>query len=1130
MEVGERPHGRDVGGLRRSMMRFAHRWMWLLGLALVTLGAARLRFDVEIMNLLPGNLGVARGIKAYQQHFANARELIITVETGTAEEASAAASTLAQLLSAQTNLVADVTWQPVWATNPIEATELIAYLWLNQSPSKFAEMASRLVTANRAAALADARERLATSFSPSELAVRSYDPYSLMQLPDSIMGAGGGGTGDELFTTADGLFRMVFVEARPDLTSYRACRSWFAEVKQIIAAAQRSGGLPAGVQFHFTGRPAFVTEIAGGMEDDIAGSCGGTLLTIAVLFWLTHRRLRPLFWLLFMLVVILAGTAALGGLFYGAINVVSMGFAAILLGLAEDFGIVIYQESRSHPDLDVRGLRHEVAPGIFWSAVTTAGAFLTLNLSTLPGLGQLGSLVAIGIILGAVMMVYVYLPPLLRIRRKQDEADSKHHGTEKYLLFAPHRLLAPRSIWIISGTLLAVTLATAIFHGPGFDRSTRALKPRNSDANATLDRIKARFGGRQEPLWVLVAGKDESDVSRRLSEVEPLLTRAVADNSVKGFTLPTALWPVPKNQQENRAAVASILSDREGIRRDVLGSGFTTNALRTTDNILNVWQAALGATNVFWPTNHASRWVINKVVAPDGDGFIALGLVHPTPSMSATRRFVAEFSPELERNGVILSGWELLGSTVFDLAVRELPRVLLPIGILVVASLWLAFRRWTELALSLVTLVFSGLCLWAAMGVLGWDWNLMNLMALPLLLGMGVDFGIHIQMALRRYNGDLIAVRRSVGKALLLAGATTVAGFASLAFSTNAGMASLGRVCALGIALALMTAVYLLPVWWKACIDRQPAESTKPIDESPPAGPSRFYGAWLWRGALCLTRTVPTRVTTALCWGMAKLYWGMAAHRREVVIQNLLPVLHGDRIAATLAARNLFEQFGRKLADLWRFESGRPVDNLFGELSGWEHFTTAQARAKGVLLVTPHLGNWEIGSPLLARRGVSLLVITLAEPGYGLTELRRVSRARWGVETLVIGQDPFAFVEVIKRLEAGATVALLIDRPPEASAVTVELFGRPFQASIAAAELARASGCAVVPVYLPRIDHGYAAHVLPEVAFDRRGLNNREARERFTQEIVRAFEPAIRQHPDQWFHFVPIWPVSASSA
>jgi lauroyl/myristoyl acyltransferase len=113
-------------------------------------------------------------------------------------------------------------------------------------------------------------------------------------------------------------------------------------------------------------------------------------------------------------------------------------------------------------------------------------------------------------------------------------------------------------------------------------------------------------------------------------------------------------------------------------------------------------------------------------------------------------------------------------------------------------------------------------------------------------------------------------------------------------------------------------------------------------------------------------------------------------------------------------------------------------------------------------------------------------------------------------------------------LQEGATVALLIDRPPLSSAVTVKLFGRPFRASVAAAELARASGCAVVPVVLPRTSDGYLAHVMPEIAYDRAALGKRECREEFTGEIMRAFEPAIRQYPSQWYHFVPVWPDSQS--
>jgi uncharacterized protein len=90
----------------------------------------------------------------------------------------------------------------------------------------------------------------------------------------------------------------------------------------------------------------------------------------------------------------------------------------------------------------------------------------------------------------------------------------------------------------------------------------------------------------------------------------------------------------------------------------------------------------------------------------------------------------------------------------------------------------------------------------------------MNLMAVPLILGTGVDYTIFIQLALRRHGGDLATVRHSVGRALMLCGATAVTGFASLGMSSNPGMASLGRVCAVGIGTNMLISVFLLPAWW----------------------------------------------------------------------------------------------------------------------------------------------------------------------------------------------------------------------------------------------------------------------------------------------------------------------------
>ena len=252
-------------------------------------------------------------------------------------------------------------------------------------------------------------------------------------------------------------------------------------------------------------------------------------------------------------------------------------------------------------------------------------------------------------------------------------------------------------------------------------------------------------------------------------------------------------------------------------------------------------------------------------------------------------------------------------------------------------------------------------------------------------------------------------------------------------------------------------------------------------------------------------------------------YANFKSARKEIVVNNLLPVL-GNREEAERAASKMFGNLGSKLVDVLRCEAGKPARPMLAELVNSDYVLEAQKRGQGTLVVTPHLGNWEFGGYILAERGIKLSVVTLIEPGEGLTELRQNCRARSGIETIVIGEDPFAIVEVIKRLQHGGTMALLIDRPPKSVATTVEFFGRPFVAAIAAAELARATGCMIAPVIIPHVHGGYRVELLPPVPYDRAALNERSARQQLTQNIMRTFEDSVRKYADQWYHFIPIWP------
>ncbi len=391
------------------------RWWWALLVLAVGLGFWRLRFDVDVLNLLPDGLPVVQGLKLYQKHFTSMRELVITVRAPAAEEAESAARQLAESLRRETNLVADVVWQPPWLEHPEQMGELIAYLWLNQPPEAFAQLAKRLAPEGLPSLLRETREQLATSLSPMELGRLSYDPFGFTRLPETGLGDGAMFSASEAgFASADGTFRAVFVEARGTLTGYRTCAAWFADIQTAVGRCQSSPRWPGGATVRYTGAPPFITEIATGMERDMQGSVLATLALIVLLFWWAHRSWRPLVLLLLMLGCVVAGALAAGGLLFSRLNAVSLGFAAILMGLAVDYGLVIYHEWLAAPRLSARALRHLIAPSILWSAATTAAAFGLLNFAGLPGLSQLGSLVGIGILLAAVLMLYAFLPLVLR--------------------------------------------------------------------------------------------------------------------------------------------------------------------------------------------------------------------------------------------------------------------------------------------------------------------------------------------------------------------------------------------------------------------------------------------------------------------------------------------------------------------------------------------------------------------------------------------------------------------------------------------------------------------------------------------------------------------------------------------
>ncbi|HXC97824.1 MAG TPA: MMPL family transporter, partial [Verrucomicrobiae bacterium] len=608
------------------MSSFLKRWWWVWLVLAVGLGLWRLRFDVDVLDLLPSDEPTVQGLKLYEKHFTNARELVVSLRAPNPDQAEKLTTALADRLSQQTNLVEEVSWQLPLMEHPEQLGEPLAYLWLNQPPQDFAALTNRLTPDLLKAQLDRTLAGLSNTMSPMDLLRLQYDPFGLLNMPALTNLSGVSmGQGQQMFASADGTFRLLYVQSAIDLGSYRSCESWLKSMHEVVDGLRSEGPKEDwdGVTVRFTGRPVFVEEIATSMQRDMSHSVGGTASIIALLFWLTHRRLKPMFWLLALLGVILFATLALGGLVLGTINVVSLGFAAVLLGLAVDYAVVHYQEALAHPDLTVPEIRRVIAPSILWAAITTMSAFLVLNLGGLPGLGQLGSLVAIGVAVAALVMVMIYLPPLFPDRRKPSPNQKPVDWWTYFVApiespatgHAPPQQSSHPIVLKLTGLILLITCGVLCFHRPGLDPTGDALRPQHGEAESALNEITTTMGMPPDPLWVIISGHDEPEVYQRLNAAGELLDGAVSNHLIDKYLIPTALWPRADYQNANRATAAFMGRQGPLLREAALKDGFTPDALVLTDELLSAW--AQDATNpgVIWPTNHLSQWLLKKFVA-----------------------------------------------------------------------------------------------------------------------------------------------------------------------------------------------------------------------------------------------------------------------------------------------------------------------------------------------------------------------------------------------------------------------------------------------------------------------------------------------------------------------------------
>jgi lauroyl/myristoyl acyltransferase len=290
--------------------------------------------------------------------------------------------------------------------------------------------------------------------------------------------------------------------------------------------------------------------------------------------------------------------------------------------------------------------------------------------------------------------------------------------------------------------------------------------------------------------------------------------------------------------------------------------------------------------------------------------------------------------------------------------------------------------------------------------------------------------------------------------------------------------------------------------------------------------PPPLYQLRAFQAARILGRVLPRPVLQQLAPLIGRAAVARNPSGRDALRENLRAITGKSGGELDSLCANNVAHFSRMLADYFRCGTGDPArsNELLHEWRGFEHFQNARARGKGIVLVTGHIGNWELGGTLLALRGLPMTVITLEEPSTDLTRWRDELRQRLGIKTITVGPGhDFAFVEMMKVLQRNEILAMLVDRPYAGTGTTVNFCGRRTEFSTAPALLWQHTGAAVVPAFVLQEGGGrYISFADAPLDF-RFHEDKRAALVENTQRLATHFEDIIRKNPEQWFNYAPVF-------
>lgn len=279
--------------------------------------------------------------------------------------------------------------------------------------------------------------------------------------------------------------------------------------------------------------------------------------------------------------------------------------------------------------------------------------------------------------------------------------------------------------------------------------------------------------------------------------------------------------------------------------------------------------------------------------------------------------------------------------------------------------------------------------------------------------------------------------------------------------------------------------------------------------------------------SLLVARSLPRRVSYPLARGVGGAYFRFRPKYLKAIRANLSVILGetSDSEAVRRAAAEMVRSHSSAWLDFLHFALRPPQESalLVESVVGFSRLVEARLRERGVLLLTAHLGNWEIGGLMLAEVRQPIHVVLVPDMFSGVERVRKRLHARAGVNEIPVDKSFQSTLSILRALEGNAIVAMQGDRDFDNTGISVPFFGREAYFPRGPLRVAAATGAAVLPAFIVRVPDGrYRAIIEEPLAVEREGPRDAALRTNL-ERYVAVLERYVRLYPDQWYCFYPFW-------